>query len=83
MPTLYTIVPLSVNTRWHHLPSRARLNSLNCLTPKPPYSLRKQIVFYEIQEVFLRSSPPPQKKLIKRDSIDEIVPAGALKKEIA
>jgi hypothetical protein len=80
MPTLYTIVPLSVNTRWHHLPSRARLNSL---TPKPPYSLRKQIVFHEIQEVFLRSSPPPEKKLIKRDSIEEILSEGALKKERA
>jgi hypothetical protein len=59
------------------------LNSLNCLTPNPPYSLRKQIFFQEIQGIFLKSSHPPQKKLIKRDSIEEIVPAGALKKEIA
>jgi hypothetical protein len=59
------------------------LNSLNCLTPSPPYSLRKQIFFHDTQDVFLRSSPPPQKKLIKRDSIEEIVPAGALKKERA
>jgi hypothetical protein len=59
------------------------LNSLNCLTPNPPYSLRKQICFQDTQDVFLRSSLPPQKKLIKRDSIEEIVPAGALKKERA
>jgi hypothetical protein len=39
--------------------------------------------FHEIQDVFLKFSPPPQKKLIKRDSIEEIVPAGALKKERA
>jgi hypothetical protein len=65
------------------LPNRAILNSLNCLTPSPPYSLRKQIFFQDIQDVFLEASPPPQKKLIKRDSIEEIVPAGALKKERA
>jgi len=28
-------------------------------------------------------SPPPKKKLIKRDSIEEIIPDGALKKERA
>jgi hypothetical protein len=59
------------------------LNSLSLLTPKPPYSLRKHIVFQAIHEVFLESSLPPQKKLINKDSIDEIVPEGALKKESA
>jgi hypothetical protein len=39
--------------------------------------------FHDIQEVFLKSSLPPQKKLSKRESIEEIVPAGALKKERA
>jgi hypothetical protein len=41
--------------------------------------------FQDIQEVFLKSSPPPppQKKLIKRESIEEIVPAEALKNERA
>jgi hypothetical protein len=58
-------------------------NSLDCLTPNPPYSLSKQICFHETQDVFLESSLPPQKKLIKRDSIEEIIPAGALKKESA
>jgi hypothetical protein len=59
------------------------LNSLNCLTPSPPYSIRKQICFHDTQDVFLSSSLPPQKKLIKRDSIEEIIHAGALKKERA
>jgi hypothetical protein len=36
-----------------------------------------------VQEVFLESSPPPQKNLIKRDSIEEIIPEGTLKKEKA
>jgi hypothetical protein len=65
------------------LPSKARLNSLSCLTPRPPFSLLKQIDFQDIQEVFLKSSLPPQKKLINKDSIEEIVPEGALKKERA
>jgi hypothetical protein len=41
--------------------SRAKLNSLNCLTPSPPYSLCKQIVFQLIQEIFLKPSLPPRK----------------------
>jgi hypothetical protein len=59
------------------------LNSLSCLTPNPLYSFRKQIDFQVVQDVFPESSPPPQKKLIKRESIEEIVPEGALKKEKA
>jgi len=34
-----------------------------------------------IQEIFLTSSQPPQKKQLKIDSIEEMIPAGALKKE--
>jgi len=36
-----------------------------------------------IQDIFLFSSLPPQKKRSKRDSIEAIIPEGALKKEIA
>jgi len=42
-----------------------------------------QIVFQSTQAIFLFSSPPPQKKLIKIDSMEEIIPAGTLKKERA
>jgi hypothetical protein len=59
------------------------INSLSCLTPNPPYSFRKQIVFQLTQGVFLRSSLAPQKNLIKRKLMEETVPAGALKKESA
>jgi hypothetical protein len=59
------------------------LNSLSFLTPNPPYSLHKQIVFQLSQDVFLESSlpPPHPQKFIKRDSIEEIVLEGTLKKE--
>ncbi|KAK2358897.1 hypothetical protein QL285_096039 [Trifolium repens] len=61
----------------------AVLNSLNCLTPNPPYSFRKQIVSQLTQGIFLESSHPPQKKLFKRELMEEIILAGALKKERA
>jgi hypothetical protein len=58
------------------------LNSLNCLTSALHiYFLREQIVFQLIQEVFLISSLFPQKNVSKRDSIEEIIHEGALKKE--
>jgi hypothetical protein len=41
--TQYHNPSLSTIILQHHLPRRAMLNSLNCLTPKPPYSFRKQI----------------------------------------
>jgi hypothetical protein len=47
------------------------LNSLNCLTPNPPYSLRKQIFFQEIQGIFLKSSHPPEKINQKRFNIGD------------
>jgi len=43
--TLYHKPPLSTNNLQHHFPINAKFNSLNCLTPKPPCSFRKQIVF--------------------------------------
>jgi len=57
------------------------LNSLNCLTPNPPYSFCKQIELQAIQEIFLLSPLSPQKKFLKIDSMREIIPDGALKKE--
>lgn len=59
------------------------LNSLICLTLKPPYSLSKQTCFQPIHEIFICSSLPLQKKLFKRDSTEEVIPEGALKKERA
>jgi len=81
--TLYQNPPLSTNNLQHHLPNKAKLNSLNYLTPKPPYSFCKQIELQAIHEIFLLSSLPPQKNLIKIDSMREIIPGGALKKERA
>ena len=40
--TLYQKHPLSSNNLQYHLPNKARLNSLNRLTPNPPPSLDKQ-----------------------------------------
>jgi hypothetical protein len=40
-------------------------------------------VLQAIQEIFLLSSLPPQKNLLKIDSMEEIIPDGALKKERA
>jgi len=42
-----------------------------------------RIEFLSTQAIFLLSSPPPQKKLVRIDSMEEIIPAGALKKERA
>jgi hypothetical protein len=41
------------------------------------------MVFQLIQEFFLRSPFSPQKNLFKRESIEEIVPEEAMKKERA
>jgi len=83
--TLYHNPPLSTNIRQHHLPNRALLNSCNFLTPNPPYSLRKKIELQVIQEIFLLFSLPPQIYffLLKIDSMMEIIPGRALKKERA
>jgi len=59
------------------------LNSFNRLTPNPPSSFRKQIELQAIQEIFLLTSLPPQKNLLKIDSIREMIPDRALKKESA
>ena len=48
--------------------------------PKPPSSLNKQTESQSTQAIFLKFSPLPQKNLNK-DSIEEIIPAGVLKKE--
>jgi len=63
------------------LPNNEILKSPTLLTPKPPSSLGIQIDSQLIQAIFLLSSPPPQKNVLKIDSIEEIIPAGALKKE--
>jgi len=65
----------------HHLPNKARLKAPTRLTPKPPSSLGVQIDSQFIQAIFLKSSPSPQLFFKKIDSIEEIIPAGALKKE--
>jgi hypothetical protein len=39
--------------------------------------------FQETQDIFLDTSHPPQKNFIKRESIEEMIPEGALKKESA
>jgi len=57
--TLYHNPPLSTNNLQHHLPNNAKLNSHNYLTPKPPCSFRKHIVFQAIHGIFLLSSLPP------------------------
>jgi len=56
--TLYQNPFLSTNIRQHHLPNKALLNSLVCLTPNPPYSFCKHIELQAIQEIFLFSSLP-------------------------
>jgi hypothetical protein len=75
---------LSTSVLQHHLPKRVKLNSLNCLTPKPPYSFRKQIDFQETQVIFLDSSHAPPKKKINQKRFDKENDIwGALKKERA
>jgi hypothetical protein len=59
------------------------LNSLNCLTLNPPDSSLKHTSLQLIHGILLLSSLPPQKKLVNKDSIEEIIPDGALKKERA
>ena len=62
-------------------PNKAKLNSVNCLTPNPPNSFCKQTELQAIQEIFLLSSLPPQIFLKKIDSMREIIFDEALKKE--
>jgi len=51
----------STNILQHHFSNKARLNSHIRLTPKPPSSLLKQILFHPIQDIFLISPLPLQK----------------------
>jgi len=71
---------LSINILKHHFPIKEVLKSPTLLTPRPPSSLEVQINSQLIQTIFLLSSPP-QKNKLKIDSIEEIIPARALKKE--
>jgi len=71
------------NNLQHHFPNKAELKSLNLRTPNPPYYFLKHIKLQPIQEIFILSSLPPQKKLFNKDSIEEIIPDRALKKERA
>ena len=50
----------------HYLPSNAKLNFLNLLTPNPPFSFLQQIVSQLIQDIFLISSPKKKETIINR-----------------
>ena len=63
--TRYHNPSLSINILQLHFPNNAKLNSCNFLTPKPPSSLGKQTESQSTQTIFLKSSPPPQKYLLK------------------
>jgi hypothetical protein len=63
--TILLYPPTSSNTIYH-LSKRTMLNSLNYLTPSPPYSLHKQIVFQLTQEIFLIFSLCPKNNIQKR-----------------
>jgi len=51
--------------------------------PKPPNSLFLQIDSQSTQTIFECSSHPPHKNLLKIDSIEVMIPKGALTKEKA